>query len=335
MNRARTATPDPSSRTTPRQASTQADRPRHRFAAGFALACAAFLLASWALAATPRESLVITAPWLTQHLDDSDLVLLHVGDKAGYAAAHIPGARFVTQQDISVSDHSGKGLMLEMPPAEDLRHRLEALGISDRSHIVVYYGKDWVSPSTRVLFTLDYAGLGNRSALLDGGMDAWVRAGGAVTTVVPAPRTGTLAPLETRPIVVDAAYVRSHVGTPGVALVDGRSSSYYDGVEAGGDNDHPQRSGHIAGARSVPFTEITDDQLMLKSPAELAALFTKAGVKPSDAIIGYCHIGQQATAMLFAARTLGHDVFLYDGSFQDWSRHADYPVENPSKKGQP
>jgi thiosulfate/3-mercaptopyruvate sulfurtransferase len=35
--------------------------------------------------------------------------------------------------------------------------------------------------------------------------------------------------------------------------------------------------------------------------------------------------------VLFAARTLGHPVLLYDGSFQDWSRHGDqYPVENPA-----
>ena len=55
-------------------------------------------------------------------------------------------------------------------------------------------------------------------------------------------------------------------------------------------------------------------------------------MKPDDTVIGYCHIGQQATAMLFAARSLGHRVLLYDGSFQDWSRHTDFPVENPSQK---
>ena len=68
---------------------------------------------------------------------------------------------------------------------------------------------------------------------------------------------------------------------------------------------------------------------------ELAALFAKAGVQPGDTIVGYCHVGQQATAMLFAARSLGHPVLLYDGSFQEWSRLTpaeSYPVENPSAK---
>lgn len=287
----------------------------------------------FALAAgTTRDSIVVTVPWLAAHLADSDLVLLHLGDKAEYEAKHIAGARYVELSDISVSDRSGKGLVLEMPPADDLRQRLEALGISDNSRVVVYYGNDWVSPTTRVIFTLDYAGLGNHAVLLDGGMGAWVRAGHAVTTVVPAARKGTLSPLKINPIVVDAEYVRGHIGTAGFVVADARDGVFYDGLRTGGREPDKQRTGHIAGARSVPFTEVVDEQNMLRSPEALAALFTKAGVKPDDTVIGYCHIGQQATAMLFAARSLGHRVLLYDGSFEDWSRHTDLPVENPTQK---
>jgi thiosulfate/3-mercaptopyruvate sulfurtransferase len=296
--------------------------------------CLMFLVSLSVSAASPREALVVNAAWLAAHLNDPGLVLLHVGKKEDYASAHIPGARSVSQQDVSVSDHEfkGNGLMLEMPGADALRHDLESLGISDNSRVVVYYGKDWVSPTTRIMFTLDYAGLGANSSLLDGGMDAWIRNGGVVTKDVPAPMTGTLAPLKIRPIVVDAEYVRKNLNTAHVAIVDGRDGAFYDGVETGDSMGHTHRTGHIAGAHSVPFTSITDDQVMLKSPAALAELFTKAGVKPDDTVIGYCHIGQQTTAMLFAARTLGHRVLLYDGSFEDWSRHEGYPVDNPSAK---
>jgi len=103
--------------------------------------------------ASPRQALVVDAAWLKAHLNDPDLVILHVGDKASYEAGHIPGARAVSLNDISVSDHGGHGLMLEMPPADDLRHRLEALGISDKSRVIVYFGKDWVSPTTRIIFS--------------------------------------------------------------------------------------------------------------------------------------------------------------------------------------
>lgn len=284
-------------------------------------------------AKSPRESLVVNTAWLAAHLNDPDLVLLHVGDKDEYAAKHIPGARLVSLADISVTDHTPQGLILEMPPtAEELRERLAKLGISDHSRVVVYYGKDWVSPSTRVIFTLDYAGLGDRASLLDGGMGAWVRDGHKTTDVVPAARVGRLSPLKTRKIIVDADFVRANLGRKGIAVVDGRTAAFYDGVDTGGAHGQPHKTGHIRGAGNFPYVELADENLMLRSADEWRALLTKAGVKPGDTVLGYCHIGQQTTAALFAARTLGHKVLLYDGSMQDWSRREGYPVENPAAR---
>lgn len=279
-------------------------------------------------AAADAMPLVVSPAWLAGHLADKNLVLLHVGDPDAYPKKHIPGARLVRLADISVSMQGKDGLHLELPPPDDLRHRLEALGISNDARIVVYFGDDWVSPATRVVFTLDAAGLGARTALLDGGMSAWLRDGRAVTDVVPPARTGSLAPLAMRPIVVDATTVLASLGKPGVAVVDARDARFYDGTQTGSTHDQPHRTGHIAGALSVPFDSVFDDKLALRSPDELRARFTRAGVKPGDTVIGYCHIGQQATAMLFAARRLGHTVMLYDGSFEDWSlHHPGYPVE--------
>jgi thiosulfate/3-mercaptopyruvate sulfurtransferase len=303
----------------------------------FAVACLllAFSMASTWAAGDPRSDAVVDTKWLATHVKDPDIVLLHVGDADEYAAGHIPGARLVTLDDISVSEHTKTGLMLQMPGVEDLRARLQKLGISDDSRIVVYYGKDWVSPSTRVVFTLQFAGLTDHTKLLDGGMGAWVRSGGALSKDAASAQQGKLSPLQIQPIVVDREYVRAHLATPGVAIVDGRATVYYDGVEVGGAHGQRDRVGHIKGARSIPFTEITDERLMLKSQAELQALFDRAGVAPGDTVVGYCHIGQQATAMLFAARLLGHPVLLYDGSFQDWSRGDDAPVEASVAKNTP
>jgi thiosulfate/3-mercaptopyruvate sulfurtransferase len=289
----------------------------------------------FAAVANAKSWLVVDAEWLKQHLHDEDLVLLHIGDREEYEKSHIPGARYVSLKDIAVSDHSPTGLVLEMPPtAQDLHDRLEALGISDNSRVIAYYGNDWISPTTRVIFTLDYAGHGNRVSLLDGGMQEWIRRGGTVTAEATPPGNGKLRPLKLRPLIVDAAFVKSHLSTPGFRVIDGRASVFFDGIETGSHPDHPDRTGHIAGAGSIPFTSITDDAGVLLAPDALRALFDKAGVKKGDTVIGYCHIGQQTTAMLFAERLLGHDVLLYDGSFQDWSRHADYPVENPSAKAE-
>jgi thiosulfate/3-mercaptopyruvate sulfurtransferase len=270
--------------------------------------------------------LTVAPAWLAAHLPDPGLVVLHVGDAGAYRSKHIPGARQVALDDVSIS-HGADGLMLQLPPAEDLRHRLEALGISNDSRIVVYFVDDHVSAATRVVLTLDAAGLGAQVALLDGGMAAWVRAGQPVTDAAAAAGKGTLAPLAMRPIIADATTVLASLGKPGIAVVDARDKAFYDGSKVGGMPGRPDRTGHIAGALSIPFDSVFDDHTLLRSTDELAAQFAKAGVKPGDTVIGYCHIGQQATAMLFAARRLGHPVLLYDGSFEDWSQfHPGYPV---------
>ncbi|MEP6732068.1 MAG: sulfurtransferase [bacterium] len=278
-----------------------------------------------------RADLVVTPAWLAEHLHDANLVLLHVGmmeDKEHYAKAHIPGARYVDLDDISISSKNHTdSLMLEMPTPEKLRSQLATLGISDDSRIVVYFSDDDLSPTTRVMLTLDYAGLGAHSSLLDGGMNAWKTTGHSVTAQPTRVVAGKLSPLHIHPVVTNIAYVNSHLHDAGFHLIDGRAPMYFDGVQQGM---KPGRKGHIVGAHNIPFTEVTDEQLRLKSPEQLATLFAKAGVGPRDTVVAYCHIGQQATAVLFAARTLGHPVLLFDGSFQEWGRRTDLPVENPS-----
>jgi thiosulfate/3-mercaptopyruvate sulfurtransferase len=293
-------------------------------------AAALTVTASAALAQVPRDQLVVSAAWLQQHASDPDLVLLHVGNKATYDAGHIPGARYVDYASTLTSNANANGLTLEMLPASELHERLAALGISDNSRVVVYQSDDMWTPSTRVMLTLDYAGLSHVS-WLDGGQKAWVASGGTLTAGVPQVQPGKLAALTLRPVVVDADFVRTHLNTPGYAIVDSRATAFYDGSRTGGRSPNEHKTGHIAGAVNVPFDSFTQPDVQLKPASDIAAAFTKAGVKPGDTVVTYCHIGQQATATLFAARTLGFKVMLYDGSFEDWSKR-DLPVENPAVK---
>jgi thiosulfate/3-mercaptopyruvate sulfurtransferase len=281
------------------------------------------LLVPHADAAARQVPMVVDVDWLAEHARDANLVLLHVGDRREYDAGHIPGARFIAMSDVSAPhDHDNSAeLALELPHPDTLRGRLERLGISDDSRIVVYYGNDWVSPATRVIFALDWIGLGQQTSLLNGGMRAWTRAGHDVTPDAPAVRTGSLTPRTPKSLVVDAAFAQSVPARDGNHLVDGRAAVFYRGIEPTYD-----KAGHIPGATNIPFTSITDDDLIIDA-ARLETLFRTAGVRPGDVVVGYCHIGQQATAMLFAARLLGHDVRLYDGSFQDWATRNRGPVE--------
>ncbi len=272
---------------------------------------------------TARSSLLITTDALARHLHDPDMVLLHVGDAKAYKTAHIPGARFVQLSDFDA--HDGK-LSLEMPSAQALQKRLAALGIGAHSQVVVYFGNDWVSPSTRIMFTLQAAGLGARVRLLDGGMPKWRREGHPVTDrVSAAPAPGKLGTLRIHAPIIDAAFVQAHVHKPGYDLIDARTPDYYDGTKKSGDRTHLRR-GHIPGARNLPFTSVFNHDLTFKTKDQLLALFRHAGVKPGDHVMVYCHIGQQATAVVFAARLAGIDALLYDGSFQDWTIR-DLPVD--------
>jgi thiosulfate/3-mercaptopyruvate sulfurtransferase len=288
------------------------------------LLAAAFLMLGAASAAAGQS--LITASQLAARIDDPKLVLLHVGERDVYDRAHITGARFV---DYRAGLHTSGDLTLQMLPANTLHERLAALGISDDSRVVVYFADEWFTPATRVMLTLDYAGID--AALLDGGMDAWKRAGHTVTADVTPARAGTLSPLTLRPVVVDAADVEASLGKAGIAIVDARTTAFYEGTQTGGRPDARHKTGHILGARSVPFNTLINEDGSMKPVAELRGIFDAAGIKPGDTVIAYCHIGQQATGVVMAARLLGHPVRLYDGSFEDWSRR-NLPVEAGSAR---
>lgn len=291
------------------------------------LLLASVVLTSQARTADTRDTLFVDPAWLADHARDANLVLLHIGPRPEYDAGHIPGARFLDYQSLAATDRLPGGLTLQMLPADLLRQRLAAAGISNDSRVVLYFGRDnpYVSPTARVMFTLDYAGLGDRSAVLDGGLDAWVQAGHPLSTDVPPDRVGTLDALTTRSLIVDAAFVNANLATPRIAIVDARANGFYAGTQTGGGPAAPHKTGHIEGARNVPFSHTVDAANRLKSAAELRQLFADAGVAPGDTVVAYCHIGQQATQVLLAARSLGFEVLLYDGSFEEWSRTG-FPV---------
>ena len=267
-----------------------------------------------------RRSMIVSTEWLAEHLKDDSLVLLQVGEKDEYTAAHIPGAQFVALADISTP--RGAGLALELPAVSQLRTTFEKLGVSDKSRIVVYFSKDWVTPTARVFFTLDYLGLGDRTSILDGGLPAWRTEGRPITTEVSTPALGKLTPHPNMKLVVDATWVNANLNKPDVMILDARAAKFYTGEEVG----RMPRGGHIPGAKSIPFSSLVEDSNKFKSTEILRQLFNTAGVKKGDSVATYCHIGQQASLLYFVARYLGYDAHLYDGSFEDWSHRPELPV---------
>ncbi len=292
---------------------------------GIALVSSAFAAAS--ANSEVRQSMIVTTDWLAKHLNDDSLVLLQVGERKDYDAEHIPGAQFIQLSDISTP--RGQGLILELPSVDQLKATFEKLGVTNKSRVIVYFGKDWITPTARVFMTLDYLGLGDRTSILDGGLPAWRAEGKPVTAELREPKAGHFTPKPNPTLVVDAMWVKANLNKPGVAILDARAAKFYTGAEAG----QMPRAGHIPSAKNIPFSSLVDESTnKFKNVESLRQLFNTAGVKPADSVATYCHIGQQASLLYFVARYLGYEAHLYDGSFQDWSNRTELPVEKSDEK---
>jgi thiosulfate/3-mercaptopyruvate sulfurtransferase len=270
-----------------------------------------------------RSTMLVSTGWLAEHLQDPHLVLLAVGQKADYDSAHLPGAQYLDYASIRLMPGPGQPNNLELPPMPELVKVFGALGVTNDSRIVLYISKDMLSPMTRVYLTLDAMGLGRQTSILDGGLPVWKSEGRPISTDVRQPKPGKLEACAQSDVIVDADYVKANLRHRGVDIVDARNTEFYTGERPGNN----QRPGHIPGATSITYSTLVDEQGKFKSAEALRKQFRDAGVQSGDRVVSYCHIGQQATVVYFVARYLGFDARLYDGSFEDWSRHTDFPVE--------
>ena len=296
------------------------------------------LLAATALAvpgavsaqAAKFDAPIVSTQWLSEHLADPSVVVLHLANaRRDYAAGHVPGARFLWVNDIAPSTPD---LNTELPPVAKLDSLLESLGVSDNSRVVVY-APTVSTMAARVYMTLDYLGLGDRAAVLDGGLNAWKAEGRQVSTEVPVVKRGKFTPHVQRDAVVDADFVKASIDKPGIRILDARDPGFYAATNTGPMSGGYARPGHIQSALNIPFTTLTDSTGHLKDKATIAGLFTSAGVQPADRVVTYCHVGQQGSLLFLAARYAGYKSSLYDGSYEDWSpRGADYPVVGPTAK---
>ncbi len=294
--------------------------------------CAAVAALSFAAPATaqddPRARLLVDAAWLDARLGDDDLVVLHIG--RGYDDGHIPGAVDFDLGGITYStgergdaDH----VMLDLPPdLETVRAAFEAAGVSDGSTVVLAFEGRGMAQATRTLWTLDVVGLGEAGRLLDGGLDGWVASGRELSTEAARPQPGRITATPRLDRRAEQAFVLAQGNAPGIALVDARRPGHY----AGDDEETDGRAGHIPGAGSLFFGDLFTDDARLKPASELRDLFEAAGFEEGDRVVAYCHIGLWASGVVFAARTLGLDAVLYDGSMREWAWDRSLPLESSS-----
>lgn len=171
------------------------------------------LLFAGAAASASAADMLASPNWLKDNLADPKLVLFHVGTKPDFDKEHIPGAQLVTAQDLSIP-RAESVLMMQLLAPEPLREKLQSLGVSDDSRIVVYFATDQIAPAARVYLSLDAAGLSDHASVLDGGLPAWKAAGGAVTDTVKPVAAGRITATPRPEVVIELSELqigRAHV----------------------------------------------------------------------------------------------------------------------------
>jgi thiosulfate/3-mercaptopyruvate sulfurtransferase len=263
------------------------------------------------------DSLVST-DWLAGHLGEPDLVVVdsswHMpstgrSGRDEYLKAHVPGARFLDIDEVADKSNPAPHML---PSAEGFRRAMENIGIGSDDRIVVY-DNSTTRNAARGWFMLRHFGA-RQVAILDGGLQKWLAEGRPVESGEQDPREAHFDAQERRDEVVAKQDILAGLQEP---ILDARGKARFEGTEA--DPRSGVASGHIPGARNIPFATLYNEDGTFKSLDELRRLFAEAGADPAKPFVASCGSGVTANSVIFAAHLLGNDATkLYDGSWSEW-----------------
>ena len=257
---------------------------------------------------------------------ESRPVLLDVrwalGDDRGrerYLAGHLPGAVFVDLETELAGPPSAGAGRHPLPSLQRLQFSARRWGIGQDDAVVVYDATGGLA-AARAWWLLRWGGLRD-VRLLDGGLNAWLAAGGVLERgdVVPAPGDVTLAGGGMPVLTLDEA---AALPASGGVLLDARAGERYRGEVEPID----PRAGHVPGAVSAPATENLATDTTFRPAADLGARFAALGVRPGSTVGVYCGSGVTAAHEIAALAVAGIDAALWPGSWSQWSADPDRPA---------
>jgi len=271
-----------------------------------------------------QQPVIVSPQWLNDNLKDPDLVILYTGFviKADYDREHIEGSRFLWPDWLAFDKPEGS---MYAPDATTATKVLQELGINKSSKIVICHKGSDVSIASRMFMTLEHFGLKGKVSFLNGGLEAWKKAGYAVTNKPAVFKKGNYIAAVTGALV-DKDYVLNALNTKSSEVVDARAKRWYDGDPTGN-----PRDGHISGALNIPYPDMVDSTNSIKPVSVLEKNFTTVVPDKNKEVVVYCFIGQTACVDYLVGRSLGYKMKVYDGSMQEWSRDEKLPMEKTKK----
>ena len=273
---------------------------------------------------------LVTTEWLSQHLDDPDLVLLdctvvtmpaddgglyNVSGRPDYELGHIPNAGFA---DLKGELCSEDPVEFSLLPAEQFCRAMSALGVGDDSRVVLY-DANYTAWAARVWWMLRWAGFDN-AAILDGGLGAWA-AEGRPLSIGPVNRPAKhLTPSPRPELIADRDEVLAGIKDESVSLIDTMPEEFFRGEMT-----IYARPGHIPGAVNINGLKLLDKTGRFRSQEELAAMHN---FDRDTRVITYCGGGIVASADAFILTRLGFkNVAVYTASLQEWAADPACPMK--------
>lgn len=230
-----------------------------------------------------------------------------------YQQGHLPGAVFADlEADLTGREGPGRH---PLPTPSEFASSLGRWGVSPGQTVVAY---DATGGTSAARLWWMFRSIGHdHSAVLDGGLAAWVAAGGPITTDLPIIEPTLYPAPSIFNGVIDRFGVEAAIGFR--SLIDARAAERYRGEVEPID----PRPGHIPTAVNLPFSGNLDAHGRMRPASELSQRYAGAS---DDAIVS-CGSGITACHAALAMVAAGLPMpALYEGSWSDWSRHPELPA---------